>query len=340
MGGGETVGGPGRPVTDTPGAVPRNGDDLPVEVESFLTHLAVERGRAPLTLSAYRRDLLRWVRHLDGRGTTTTAATEADVLSFASALTDEGLAPSSRTRILSTVRGLHRHLLVEGRVDTDPTAHVESPRRPAALPRALAVEDVLTLLDSVAVLGSDGPDGEPVRLRDSALLELLYGTGVRVSEACGADLTDLDVDAGVVRVLGKRRRERIVPVIPEVWSSLAAYLDEGRPALLRHAGSARAPTAAVFLGRRGGRLGRQAAWEVIRRRGRAAGLDPEVLSPHVLRHSCATHLLDGGADLRLVQELLGHASISTTQLYTRVATERLVVAYRAAHPRAAAELRR
>jgi len=318
-------------------------DDLPVEAESFLTYLAVERGRAPLTLSAYRRDLRRWVAHLDALGHTVRAATEDDVLSFSAALAAEELAPSSRARILSTVRGLYRHLVVEGVVSDDPTAHVEAQRRPDALPRALAVDDVLVLLDTVRDGGEhDGPHPveAAVRLRDSALLELLYGTGIRVSEACGVDLGDLDVEAGVVRVLGKRRRERIVPVIVEVWSALARYLDEGRPVLLGHVGVTRAPTGAVFLGRRGGRISRQAVWEVIRRRGVEAGLDPTSLSPHVLRHSCATHLLDGGADLRLVQELLGHASISTTQLYTKVANERLVGAYRAAHPRAAAELRR
>ncbi|MBM3662805.1 MAG: site-specific tyrosine recombinase XerD [Actinobacteria bacterium] len=313
---------------------------LPPSAEAFLTHLAVERGRAPLTLAAYRRDLIRWTEFVASQDSSIERIDPVVVDAFAVELREAGLAASTQARVLSTVRGLYRFLLVEEIIDIDPTVDLEPPRRPAALPRALPVTDVLSLLGCV---GSPAPDGlgerdVALRLRDAALLELLYGTGVRVSEACGVDLSDLDVDAGVVRVLGKRRRERIVPVIEEVWRPLATYLDQGRPELMRPGRGARQATAAVFLGQRGGRMSRQAVWEVLRRRGAEAGLDPLRLSPHVLRHSCATHLLDGGADLRVVQELLGHASISTTQLYTHVANERLVGAYRAAHPRAGATL--
>ena len=328
------------------------GRDLPIEAESFLVHLAVERGRSPLTLQAYRRDLLRYVRLLAGRGRRLDRAGSRDVEAFAASLREEGLATSSQARTLVAVRSMHRHLAAEGVLPDDPTTDLEAPRRPSSLPKALAVDDVFALLEAVGPSGAGEPTGGPaeatsgsiptraLRLRDAALLELLYGTGIRVSEACGTGFGDLDLDAATLRVLGKRRRERVVPLVRPVIAAIAAYLDEGRPELVaaaaRRGGLGRDATDAVFLGVRGARLSRQAAWEIIRRWGAAAGLEVDVLSPHVLRHSCATHLLDGGADLRTVQELLGHASISTTQLYTKVANERLVAAFRAAHPRARA----
>lgn len=344
------------------GATAEGPPDLPIEAESFLAHLAVERGRSPLTLQAYRRDLRRYVSFLNARNRRLGEAGVEDVEAFAAALRDEGLATSSQARTLVAVRSLHRFLAAEGVLPDDPTTDLEAPRRPASLPRALAVEDVFALLDAVDPTGSGevavdptgsaddaGEGGEPasgavsqraVRLRDAALLELLYGTGIRVSEACGIGFGDLDLDAGVLRVLGKRSRERVVPLVRPVRMALALYLDEGRPEFVlarqRRRPLGRDAEDAVLLGARGSRLSRQAAWEVIRRWGAAAGLDVASLSPHVLRHSCATHLLDGGADLRTVQELLGHASISTTQLYTKVANERLVAAFRAAHPRAQA----
>ena len=307
--------------------------ELPIEVEAFLTHLVVEKGRSPLTIAAYRRDLLRYVGFLAARRTAYASASATDVDEFAAQLRAEGLAASSQARMLVSVRTSYRYLAGEGRIGHDPTTETESPRRPQALPKAIPEPDVLRLLDSIG----DGEDPhDPVVLRDRALLELLYGTGIRVSEACGLGFGDIDLDGALLRVLGKRSRERIVPMVPVVVRVLREYLDAGRPELVRASGATRDDADALFLGRRGHRLSRQAAWEVIRRRGSAAGLDPDVLSPHVLRHSCATHLLDHGADIRTVQELLGHASISTTQIYTRVATERLVAAYRAAHPRAGA----
>jgi integrase/recombinase XerD len=313
-------------------AVP-SAPELPVEVEAFLTHLAVERGRSPLTLSAYRRDLLRYVGFLARRGRTVEDATPADVDAFSLSLRVSGLAPASTTRTLVAVRTMHRFLAAEGLRAEDPATEVETPRRPAALPRALSEQDVVALLDAV---GLGGAEDDPVVLRDRALLELLYGTGIRVSEACGLAFADLDLDGALVRVLGKRSKERIVPLGGPAVRALRDYLDRGRPALMGDGRVARDDAGAVFLGARGRRLRRQAAWEVIRRWATAAGLDPSRLSPHVLRHSCATHLLDHGADIRTVQELLGHASVSTTQIYTRVAADRLVEAYRAAHPRAGA----
>jgi len=332
------------------GATVEGAADLPIEAEAFLAHLAVERGRSPLTLQAYRRDLRRYVAFLGGRQRPLGRAAADDVEAFATSLRDEGLATSSQARTLVAVRSMHRYLAAEGVLPVDPTTDLEAPRRPASLPRALAVEDVFALLDAVSPTGSgDAGTGAAassavpewaVRLRDAALLELLYGTGIRVSEACGIGFGDLDPDAGTLRVLGKRSRERVVPLVRPTLEALATYLDEGRPefvaATLRRRPLGRDAEDAVLLGARGARLSRQAAWEIIRRWGIAAGLDASSLSPHVLRHSCATHLLDGGADLRTVQELLGHASISTTQLYTKVANERLVAAFRAAHPRAQA----
>ncbi len=342
------------------GAAVDGPPDLPIEAESFLAHLAVERGRSPLTLQAYRRDLRRYIVFLGDRNRRLGQAGVVDVEAFAASLRTEGLATSSQARTLVAVRSMHRYLASEGVLPFDPTTDLEAPRRPAALPLALPVEDVFALLDAVAPNGSGSaavaPSGSAedrdraaatgavpqraVRLRDAALLELLYGTGIRVSEACGIGFGDLDPDAGTLRVMGKRSRERVVPLVRPVLEALASYLDEGRPefvaATLRRRPLGRDAEDAVLLGARGSRLSRQAAWEIIRRWGTAAGLDVASLSPHVLRHSCATHLLDGGADLRTVQELLGHASISTTQLYTKVANERLVAAFRAAHPRAQA----
>ncbi len=306
---------------------------LPPEAESFLTHLVVERGRARLTVDAYQRDLRRWTSFLADRDLTPLDASPADVDAFVAALRGEGLAPASVARTVVTVRSLHRWMAAEGLAGADPTTEVEAPRRPSALPRALSEDEVLRLLDATEVAAAGGA---PLDLRDAALLELLYSTGMRVSEACGLGFGDLDLDAALVRVLGKRSKERIVPVGRPALAALARYLDDGRPRLLPARGVARADADAVFLGSRGRRLRRQAVWDVIRRRARDAGMDPTPWSPHVLRHSCATHLLDHGADIRTVQELLGHASVSTTQIYTRVATDRLFEAYRAAHPRAGA----
>ena len=306
--------------------------ELPVASEAFLTHLVVEKGRAPLTLDAYRRDLRRWVAFLDVRGADVLTASPQDVTDFATSLRAEGLAPASVTRTLVAVRSMHRWLAAEGLAASDPTAEMETPRRPQSLPKALAEDQVTAILDAVA---AEAATGDPVALRDAALLEFLYGTGARISEACGLGFGGLDLDAGLVRLLGKRSKERIVPVGRPARTAVARWLDEGRPALVPARWRHRDDADAVFLGTRGGRLSRQAAWTVLRRWAQAAGVTGEI-SPHVLRHSCATHLLEHGADIRTVQEFLGHASVSTTQIYTKVATERLWDAYRLAHPRSGA----
>ena len=314
-------------------AAPAPADDrlagLEAAAEEFLAFLSVERGRSPRTIEAYRRDLRRYRDHLASRGVSLAEAGPDDVAEFVRGLQHEELAPSSVTRMLVAVRGLHRFLAAEGERGDDPTADVEIPRIPRGLPKALSVEQVSRLMDSVA--GDDA-----VARRDRAVLEVLYGTGCRVSEAGSLSLADVDLHNGLVRVTGKGAKERIVPVGRGAADALSRWLSPGgRGEFEPKQWARRGDAEAVFLNRRGGRLGRQGLWLMVRRHGDAAGL-AHLLTPHVLRHSCATHMLDGGADIRTVQEMLGHASISTTQIYTKVSVERLRAVYRAAHPRAAA----
>ncbi len=272
-------------------------------------------------------DLLMWLSA--ERGRTVATATEEDIVEHVAALRGAGLAPASVARGLVAVRSLHRFLLEEGTAASDPGAHLELPRVPRGLPKALSEAEVERLL--AAPVG-DGP----TVLRDRALLEVLYGTGLRVSELVGLSFGALDLDDGLLRAFGKGSKERIVPVGGHALRALVAWLDEGgRPRLAPEQWRRRSDAEAVFLGARGGRLTRQGAWDILRRHAARAGLGGS-LSPHVLRHSCATHMLDHGADIRAVQELLGHATISTTQVYTLVSTERLWEVYRSAHPRAAA----
>lgn len=310
---------------------------LPVEVEEFLTWLAVERGRAPSTLEAYRRDLRRYARWLAAAGTTVDAVVEADVVRFlADAATAPGAprggapataAPATVKRLAVSVRSLHRYLAVEHEGRSDPGADVESPRVPSGLPKALDEDQVARLLDGVT-------GDRPVDRRDLAMLEVLYGTGLRVAELVGLSLADVDLDGGLLRAFGKGRKERIVPLGRLARQALERWYDPGgRPDLVPAQWRRRGDAEAVFLNQRGSRLTRQGAWLVIKGRADAVGLGDRVW-PHVLRHSCATHMLERGADIRAVQDLLGHASISTTQVYTRVTTERLRAVYEEAHPRA------
>ena len=302
-------------------------DALPVEVEDLLLWLSAERGRAPGTIAAYRRDLRTYMGWLRAQGTTLTDVTEADLSSFITELRSRDLAPASVARTMVPVRALHRFLADEGRTPADPGAHLELPRVPKGLPKALTEEEVGRLLDAPV---GDGP----AVLRDRAMLEVLYGTGVRVSELVGLNIGDIDLDAALLRAFGKGSKERIVPIgVPAVRALVAWFGPEGRPAMAPQQWRRRGDAEAVFLNLRGGRLSRQGAWDVLRRYARAVDLEGK-LTPHVLRHSCATHMLDHGADIRAVQELLGHASISTTQVYTLVSTERLWDVYRNAHPRA------
>lgn len=302
-------------------------DLLPLAVEEWLTWLATEKGRAPATLAAYRREIRRWWRWLRSRDLDLGDVQEPDVEAYVGHLRDTGLAPATVARAVVAVRSLHRFLAVEGHTATDPGALVEAPRVPAGLPKALTEEEVAALLGAV-----EGDD--PIARRDRAILEVLYATGLRISELVGLRLSDLDLESGLLRAFGKGSRERMVPVGTHATAALVTWLGPGgRPALAPERWARRDDADAVFLNRRGGRLTRQGAWLVVKRWATAAGLAHK-LSPHVLRHSCATHMLERGADIRAVQEMLGHASISTTQVYTRVSTERLLAAYRAAHPRA------
>ncbi len=299
------------------------------EHEDWLT---VERGLAANSLAAYRRDLRRYEAFLRARGATDPAAIDEGTVhayvDHLAALTDEDggrlLAPSSVARAVVAVRSFHRFCAREGLVDTDPSEDVGAPRVPQGIPKALDEHEVDQLLG--AVTGDTA-----LEQRDRALLELLYGTGIRISEAVGLDLADIDLEEAMLRVLGKGNKERVVPIGRSAREAVSAYLRDGRLALRRPRRARDAD--AVLLNARGGRISRQACWQIVRRAGDRVGLG-ERLSPHVLRHSCATHMLDHGADLRVVQELLGHASISTTQVYTKVSPERLRAVYEAAHPRA------
>lgn len=303
---------------------------LPVEVEDLLTWLRVERGRSANTLAAYRQDLRAYVAWLRARGSAIDDVTEADITDYVDHLRSVGRAQSSQKRALVAVRGLHRFLATEQEGRVDPSAEVAMPKVPRGLPKALTEDEVERLL--AGVVGDD-----PLARRDRAILEVLYGTGLRISELVGLSLADLDLDAGLIRAFGKGAKERIVPIGRYATASLVSWLGPGgRPELEPDRWARRGDQEAVFLNTRGGRLSRQGAWMAVRRAGEQVGLESR-LSPHVLRHSCATHMVDHGADIRTVQELLGHASISTTQVYTLVSTERLLSVYRAAHPRATSD---
>ncbi|WP_433496884.1 site-specific tyrosine recombinase XerD [Sphaerimonospora sp. CA-214678] len=299
-------------------------------LSSYLAHLAVERGLSANTLASYRRDLRRYLDHLRARGLATLAdVKEADVVAFLSALREgddqhPALVASSAARAVSAVRGLHRFALREGVSGHDPAHDVRPPRQLRRLPKAISVAEV------ERILAACGPEDSPLALRNRALLEVLYGTGARISEAVGLAVDDVSHDPGQdqVRLRGKGGRMRLVPLGRYARRALDAYLVRARPEIASHGRG----TPALFLNARGGRLTRQGAWEVLQAAAERAGLSG--VSPHMLRHSFATHLLDGGADVRVVQELLGHASVTTTQVYTLVTVDRLREVYAAAHPRA------
>jgi integrase/recombinase XerD len=306
---------------------------LSPDTEEFLSWLAVERGRAANTVSAYRRDLAAYEEFLHGRGLKIADVTEPVVEDYVAFLRAAGRKPSSVARALVAVRSLHRFCVDEGTAMTDPTGDVGAPPVPQGLPKALTEQEVDALLG--AVVGEDAP-----ARRDRAILELLYGTGIRISELVGLSLPDLRLDEGVLRAFGKGSKERVVPIGRFAREALDAWLaPSGRGAMAPERWARRGDAEAVFLNQRGGRLSRQGAWAIVRRYGDKVGL-ADRLTPHVLRHSCATHMLDRGADIRVVQELLGHASIATTQVYTRVSTDRLRQVYDRAHPRAKAPNRR
>jgi len=298
-------------------------------VRGFLDHLAVERGAAGNTLAAYRRDLARYLEYLASRGVESLAEVDAVAVSGFLAYLREGdadhpqLSAASVARAIAAVRGLHRFALDEGLVAADVSREVRPAAPPRRLPKAIPVEDVERLLDAA------GYAGTALALRDRALLELLYGTGARISEAVGLHVDDLDLVDNTVLLTGKGDKQRRVPVGSYAAKALSNYLVRARPILVE-AGTG---TSRLFLNSRGGSLSRQSAWVVLRTAAEKAGISTDI-SPHVLRHSFATHLLEGGADVRVVQELLGHASVTTTQVYTLVTVDRLREVYATSHPRA------
>jgi integrase/recombinase XerD len=302
------------------------------DAEEYLSYLAVERGRAPNSITAYRHDLVNYEAFLAGRQLGLDEVTPAVLEDYLAFLVACGLAASTRSRALVAIRGLHAFCVDERGHQADPGVEVDGPRVPSALPKAISEEEVLALLSSV-----EGED--PVALRDRAVLELLYASGLRISELASLSLGDLDRTAGLVRVLGKGSKERIVPVGRHAREALDQWLSaRGREQLASARYRQRNDAEALFLSTRGRRTSRQAVWAIVHQAALRAGLSDKV-TPHVLRHSFATHLLDHGADIRVVQELLGHASIATTQIYTKVSPERLRRAYLAAHPRATATRR-
>ncbi|HEV3355821.1 MAG TPA: site-specific tyrosine recombinase XerD [Pseudonocardiaceae bacterium] len=298
-------------------------------ISGYLDHLAVERGTARNTLDSYTRDLRRYADYLGGRGITDLDEVSSNQISEFLAALREGdadhppLAASSAARAVVAVRGLHRFAVREGLIAEDRAREVRPPQPPRRLPKALPVDDVVRLLEQP---GAD----EPLAIRDRALLELLYSTGARISEAVGLDVDDLDREARTVILDGKGGKQRLVPVGRPALTAVDAYLVRVRPGLLSRV---KTGTPAVFLNARGGRLSRQGAWHILKAAADRAGLTAEV-SPHTLRHSFATHLMEGGADVRVVQELLGHASVTTTQIYTLVTVNTLREVYATAHPRA------
>ncbi len=292
----------------------------------FLAYLELERGLSRNTLEAYRSDLLQFGEYLDRHGLEAEAAAHGDLAAFLSELArgdaeHPPVAPTTLGRKVACLRSFYRHLRREGIMEHDPTADLHGPRKPQRLPRVLSRDEVARLLEQPR-------GGGPLVLRDRALLEVMYACGLRASEAVGLELGDLDLEEGLLRARGKGSKERIVPIGRQAVAALNAYLRGGRGLLLGDGVQAR-----LFVNRRGGALTRQGLYKIVQGHARRAGLQ-ERMSPHTLRHSFATHLLAGGCDLRSLQEMLGHADLATTQVYTHLSADRLKDAYFGAHPRA------
>ncbi len=291
-------------------------------ISRYFDYVSVERALSPNTVGAYRRDLAMYAAHLASRSKEEPALIcEEDVASFAETLA--GKAPSSIARAITSVRSFHKFLYEEGATSTNPAAFVTPPKLPGRLPKALTVDETARLIEAAKL-------GEGVEaLRDGALVEVLYGTGARISEAVGLAIDDIDLEARTIRLFGKGRKERVLPLGEYAARAVEAYLTRARPVLARKGKG----TALLFLNSRGRPLSRQSAWHVLVRAAERAELSAHV-SPHTLRHSFATHLLQGGADVRVVQELLGHSSVMTTQIYTHLTQESVREVYASAHPRA------
>lgn len=298
--------------------------------EQFLVHIGIERGLAKATVSAYESDLNTYVAWLQTHGITKPDdIAKQDVEDYIAALDARGESARTKARRLASIHEFHRFALAQHAVSADVAASVKAPKGASVLPDVLSVDEVSRLLDAAAVGGST----DPVVLRDKALLEFMYATGCRVSEAVGTNLDDIDLDEKVVRLMGKGSKQRLVPLGSYARNSVVAYLNAGRGELERRSTAKVPERRALFLNKRGKRISRQSVWEIVKTAGERAGIT-KPLHPHTLRHSFATHLIQGGADVRTVQELLGHASVTTTQIYTHVSPEALIETYLTAHPRA------
>ena len=297
-------------------------------IDEFLTYLRFEKGLADNTIAAYRRDLAVWQRYCSERGISPSGAAAEDLTDYLGFLRTKGAdgtaySPASVARMLVSLRSFHRFLVREGHATVDPTAKIGSPKRPKSIPKAIPLEDVERLIESPAL--------DNLGKRDRAILESLYGAGMRISELVNLDLDDVDLDEGTVLIRsGKGGKSRRVPIGRAARAALGDYVTTVRPQL---ASKSQGPSAAIFLNSRGSRLSRQGCWKILRRYAEMAGLEDRV-SPHTLRHSFATHMLDAGADIRVVQDLLGHASLATTQVYTLVSDSKLREVYYSSHPRA------
>ena len=298
--------------------------------EQFLVHIGIERGLAKATVSAYESDLNKYVAWLQTHGIAKPDdIAKQDVEDYIAALDADGESARSKARRLASIHEFHRFALAQHAVSADVAASVKAPKGASVLPDVLSVDEVSQLLDAAAVGGST----DPVVLRDKALLEFMYATGCRVSEAVGTNLDDIDLEEKVVRLMGKGSKQRLVPLGSYARNSVVAYLNAGRGELERRSTAKVPERRALFLNKRGKRISRQSVWEIVKTAGERAGIT-KPLHPHTLRHSFATHLIQGGADVRTVQELLGHASVTTTQIYTHVSPEALIETYLTAHPRA------
>ncbi|MBS1127352.1 MAG: xerD [Nitrospirae bacterium] len=287
-------------------------------LERFFTYLSVEKGLSKNTLSSYAADLKRYTLFLKEREKDISSALRSDIVDFNEALRNKGYSISSICRYLSSIKALYKYLLIESILDYDPSDNIHLPKKWERLPKALSISEVMALLQTSF-------SGKTI-LRDSAMLELLYSSGLRVSELVKIKLGDIHFDAGFVRIMGKGDKERVVPVNMRALEKAKQYMEEERPATL---GKRQSPY--LFVTRRGKPMSRQRFWQTLKAIGQKAGLE---ISPHTIRHCFATHLLEGGADLRSVQKMLGHSDISTTQIYTKVTTDRVKKVFKAYHPRA------
>lgn len=287
-------------------------------IDQFITYLSVEKGLSRNTLASYHTDLKKFLSFLRQKKQEIHRASRADIIDFIAQLRMEGYSLSSICRYISSLKAYYRYLMLEQKIENDPSEDIQSPKKWERLPRSLSVSDVQTLLAA--------PRTGRTALRDAAMLELIYSSGLRVSELIAVKLGDIHFDAGFIRVVGKGSKERVVPVNPHSLGQIRRYIEEERPSLLK-----KRKSAYVFVTARGKPMSRQRYWQTIKAIGKKAGLE---LSPHIMRHCFATHLLEGGADLRSVQKMLGHSDIASTQIYTKVTTDRIRKVFNKYHPRA------